>query len=152
MTAENLIYALRRENKNSHEPVDGAEYRFVNEDGIEVCFQIGKVPRLLYMYGFLSPLPEEGVVAFYKKLLQAHFFGFSTGGASFALSDDLGQLMLCRVIEADHISEDEFFEAYKSFQKALKDWQSYLETEEGLVNKAGSSFASGGDRPALVVV
>ncbi|HVZ45061.1 MAG TPA: type III secretion system chaperone [Ramlibacter sp.] len=82
----------------------------------------------IHLYCVLGPLPPEGREALYVQLLQGNLFGASTGGASFAVDPDYGELVLFRTIMTESMSAPLFISQVEAIVAAAEDWQKRLTT------------------------
>lgn len=77
----------------------------------------------LHLYSVLAPVPPEGREALYAQLLQGNLFGTSTAGASLAIDDIHGEVVLCSNVNAAQASASGFSAQVEAFVAAAEDWQ-----------------------------
>lgn len=62
----------------------------------------------------------------YKTLLEAQYMLKCTGGATFSINPDTGNLTLCKVLVTAVLDDGEFFQETESFINALHSWASVI--------------------------
>ena len=75
----------------------------------------------------------------YKTLLEAQHMLKSTGGASFSINPDTGNLTLCKALVTAILDDREFFHEAESFINALHSWA-------GVISNYSSEIASEGEK------
>jgi hypothetical protein len=80
----------------------------------------------VHLYSVLGPLPPEGREALYTQLLQGNLFGTSTAGASLAVDNAHGEVVLCRTVVTELTSSSMFTSLVEGFVAAAEDWQGRL--------------------------
>ncbi|MBC7604523.1 MAG: type III secretion system chaperone [Ramlibacter sp.] len=88
----------------------------------------------IHLYSVLGPLPIEEREAVYAQLLQGNLFGTSTAGATLAVDELHGEIVLCRNVSAELMTAPAFESQVEAFVAAAEDWQ-------GRLGKAPSSAA-----------
>ena len=71
------------------------------------------------------PPPEQQTLT-YRLLMEANLFGMATGGAYFAASEALGEVLLIRTLEAAHLDLVQLMQALDDFVPAVKFWTQRL--------------------------
>lgn len=77
----------------------------------------------LHLYSVLGPIPPEGREALYAQLLQGNLFGTSTAGASLAIDNQHGEVVLCCNVHAAQASAPDFSAHVEAFVAAAEEWQ-----------------------------
>ncbi len=109
-------------------------YSFVYQGNIEVFLALDETPNRLRVYAYLRELPKKGNAQFYQQLLEDHFFGIKTSGASFGISKELNQVIFYQVMNADCLTDNDFLLALIDFVKAFSVWQKKLKEKTVLVD------------------
>jgi hypothetical protein len=52
----------------------------------------------IHLYSVLAPLPPDGREALFANLLRGNLFGESTAGASLAIDEPRGEILICRTV------------------------------------------------------
>jgi hypothetical protein len=66
-----------------------------------------------------------------------------TGGATFSINPDTGNLTLCKALVTAILDDREFFQEAESFINALHSWA-------GVISNYSSEIASEGERPSFL--
>lgn len=80
----------------------------------------------MHLYSVLGLIPPEGREALYAQLLNGNLFGASTAGATLALDELHGEIVLCRTIITAQASGPAFSSLVEAFVAAAEDWQGRL--------------------------
>jgi hypothetical protein len=80
----------------------------------------------MHLYSVLGPLPSEGREALYTQLLQGNLFGASTAGASLAIDELHGEVVLRCTVANESISAPAFASLVEAFVGAAEDWHDRL--------------------------
>jgi hypothetical protein len=95
----------------------------------------------LHLYSVLGPLPSEGRETLYTQLLQGNLFGTATAGASLAIDDLHGEVVLCRTVKTDAINGPAFAALVETFVAAAEDWQGRLNSAPAAAQMASEPLA-----------
>lgn len=96
--------------------------RLVFDGKLAVDFESGEDGRVLHLYSILSPLPGEGTEMLCLRLLEANLFGRGTGGATFAVDPDPGDVVLFRTFDMERTDFQGFINQLESFVNHLEGW------------------------------
>ena len=80
----------------------------------------------MHLYSVLGLIPPEGREALYAQLLKGNLFGATTAGATLALDELHGEVVLCRTIITAQASAPVFSSQVEAFVAAAEDWQGRL--------------------------
>ena len=83
--------------------------------------------------------PLEDRERLYKTLLEAQNMLKSTGGATFSINPDTGNLTLCKVLVTAILDDGEFFQETENFINVLHSWA-------GVISNCCSEIASEGEK------
>ncbi|HVZ45063.1 MAG TPA: type III secretion system chaperone [Ramlibacter sp.] len=90
----------------------------------------------IHLYSVLGPLPmPDSREAVYTQLLQGNLFGASTAGATLAIDELHGEVVLCRTVVTEFTSAPAFSTLVETFVDAAENWQ-------GKLSKSPASNAS----------
>lgn len=91
----------------------------------------------VWLFGEVANPPPDMEESFRKAVLEANFFGRSTGGAFFSLNPETGAYTLARSERLDRLSPESFFALVEKFVNTLATWNGLVGAAQG----DGSSFA-----------
>ena len=97
--------------------------RLVFDEKYIINLELNSLTEQLHIYSDLGGLPDQAREQLYLKLLNANLFHAQTGGASLAVDSVHQQVVLCRTLNAEPLSGQEFFEIIETFVNAVEDWQ-----------------------------
>ena len=80
----------------------------------------------IHVYSVLAALPPEGREAVYAEMLQANLFGESTSGATLAIDQSRGEILMCRTAFAEQSTGPLFVSMVEVFVDSAKGWQERL--------------------------
>jgi hypothetical protein len=89
----------------------------------------------IHLYSVLAPLPPDGREALFANLLRGNLFGESTAGASLAIDEPRGEILICRTVVAELMTGPAFVTMVEVFVDAAQNWA-------GRITHAPSSSAS----------
>ncbi|WP_048439631.1 type III secretion system chaperone [Caenimonas sp. SL110] len=95
----------------------------------------------LHLYSVLCPIPPDGREAVYSQLLQGNLFGTATAGASLAVDELHGEIVLCDNVKAEQASAQTFATQVEAFVAAAEDWQGRLSTAPSQARSPASQAA-----------
>lgn len=93
---------------------------------IEVNFEQSPDGQALFLYSVVSAIPPEGREAFYEQLLEANLFGGGTGGATFAVNPDSGEVVLFQTVATETVEFSAFAKMLESYVDQLQSWSERL--------------------------
>ena len=76
----------------------------------------------IWLMAFFGPLPADTTSSFLRRLLQAQFMGYDTGGASFSVNPDSEELTLSLFCPSGGYDSNSFVEQVGNFVDALARW------------------------------
>ncbi len=100
--------------------------------------------KTFFMYATVGKVPPTKEGELYKELLKANLFGRETGGASFGLYEEKGEILLHRRFDCDSTDYDTFCSALESFVGALEHWRNRLSSWEPGDTQKGQGFNTTG--------
>ena len=93
----------------------------------------------IVLSGDIGYPPPEGRERLYKTLLEAQHMLKSTGGATFSINPDTGNLTLCKALVTAILDDGEFFQETENFINVLHSWA-------GVISNCCSEIASEGEK------
>ena len=93
----------------------------------------------IVLSGDIGHPPPEGRERLYKTLLEAQHMLKCTGGATFSINPDTGNLTLCKVLVTAILDDGEFFQETENFINVLHSWA-------GVISNCCSEIASEGEK------
>jgi len=116
--------------------------RLVFDDQIEVNFENDAANHRLQIYTTLGNVPAENKEALYGALLEANLFGSGTAGATLAIDNLHGEIVLCHTFYGDDIPSATFLSLVESFVNTAEKWAQQIAnnsfTSEQTSNSDGS--------------
>ena len=100
-------------------------------DGLEFAIHDLDDCGRIVLSGVIGYPPPEGRERLYRSLLEAQYMLKCTGGATFSINPDTGNLALCKTLVTAVLDDSEFFQEAESFINALHSWS-------GIVNNCCS--------------
>jgi hypothetical protein len=95
----------------------------------------------IHLYSVVGPLPPEGREAVFAQLLQGNLFGESTAGATLAIDQPRGEILLCRTVVCELTPAPAFAWLVDVFVDAAQDWHSRL-SRAPEADKAAAPFTA----------
>jgi len=108
--------------------------RLVFDDVLVVDIESSDNGELVNLHAQVCEIPSEGREELYKLALEESLFGLGTGGASFGLDSQRGELLLWRSVATDKIDYQDFVNIMESFVNHLELWMQKVQ---------GADFSSG---------
>lgn len=114
--------------------------RLVFDSVLVVDIEATEGDQIVNLYATVCTTPAEGKDALYETLLEASLFGLGTGGASFGIDKERGELLLWRVLNMDKTDYQEFVNVLESFVNHLEVWKDKIDKGEiaALSEKSGA--------------
>lgn len=134
---ESLINELREATGISElRPADNGVVELLFDERIPVFLQPDRDQQYLSIYATVGLVEETVPGPLMLELLTASLFGRETGGASFAMEETLGQIVLQRTERLDGWS-------YREFEQVLL---RFIDSAEAWMNRLAPDFAAGDDQ------
>ena len=119
---------------------DGA-YSFEVDGLAFVIHDLDDCGRIV-LSGDIGYPPPEDREHLYKTLLDAQYMLKCTGGATFSINPDTGNLTLCKALVTAILDDREFFQETENFINVLHSWA-------GIISNYSSEIASEDERPSF---
>lgn len=147
MEIEKLVEAFTTAAKIGPTPPVEGVWRF-SADGN--CFGVmaDDSGENLWLFGDVANPPPDMEESFRKAVLEANFFGRSTGGAVFSLNPDTGAYMLARSERLDRLSPESFFALVEKFVNTLATWNGLVGAAQGDGSSSAEAEGEGQDAEA----
>lgn len=94
--------------------------RLLFDGSVAVALEVPQGPGPLHMYSVLGALPDGNREALLMQLLNANLFGAETGGATLAVDDHSGEIILCRQVDTTQTSDGAFVSMLEQFVAAAE--------------------------------
>ncbi len=97
--------------------------RLVFDDVLVVDIESSDDAKTVSFHAQVCELPPEGREKLYRVALEESLFGLGTGGSSFGLDSQRGELLLWRTFPMEHIAYQDFVNILESFVNHLELWK-----------------------------
>ncbi len=108
----------------------------VLDDKITIQLEHETATNRFHLYTVLGTVPAEGKEALYETLLTGNLFGHQTGGATLALDEITGEVILFLTLNPDKTDSTDFEKALEDFAAAAEHWKEKF-------SEAGSAGGNG---------
>lgn len=93
-------------------------FDYMNE--MKVVLELPKHSSLLYIYSPVMRIPKKGQKKLFRKILQLNLFCYETNGATFAISEDHEEVVLCYHHPVEELGQAEFETIFENFIATLE--------------------------------
>lgn len=104
--------------------------RLVFDDVLVVDIESSDDGQVVNLHAQVCEIPAEGREELYKVALEESLFGLGTGGASFGLDSQRGELLLWRSLAMDKLDYQDFVNILESFVNHLELWMQKVERSD----------------------
>jgi len=115
------------------------------DETIQMVIEAPNGSPVFHLYATVSTPPGEGREAFYELLLKKNFLTLETNGATFAINERTGEIVLCYSQPADNLDAQAFKNLVGSFIETVEKWQERLGAPE---DAGGEEESDGAEEPA----
>jgi hypothetical protein len=103
---------------------------FDYKDGMRVVIELPAGSSVLQIYAPIMAIPPRGREQLFRKLLGLNLFGHATRGASFAISEDHGMVILCYGHAVAGLDAVLFETILANFLMTLDHWHAELNSRD----------------------
>ena len=118
--------------------------RLVFDGALAIDFERDSDAGVLHVYSVLGDVPAEGREALYAQLLEANLFGAGTQGCTLAVDRDAHEVVLCRSVAAQGLSDALLVQHVEQVVAAVEVWKPRLAAFAAPVVQRHADVALGG--------
>ncbi|OIO60650.1 MAG: hypothetical protein COZ46_01295 [Verrucomicrobia bacterium CG_4_10_14_3_um_filter_43_23] len=109
--------------------------RLIFDKKFTVDIEANDDESIAHIYSAVCIIPPIEKEALYEKLLDANPFGRGTGGASFGIDLEMGEILITRTLVLDKTDYQDFVNALESFVNHLEAWTEKIDKQDYLHDK-----------------
>ena len=147
MEIEKLVDAFTDAARLGPIPAVEGVWRF-SADGNRFGVMADESGENLWLFADVPNPPPDKEDSFRKTILEANFFGRSTGGAVFSLNPETGAYMLARSERLDRLAPESFFALVEKFVNTLASWNGLVAAAQGDEPSFGEAAGEGQEAEA----
>lgn len=121
--------------------------RLIFDKKFTVDIEASEDLRIVHLYSALCIIPPRDKENLYEALLEANLFGRGTGGASFGVDLEMGEILLSRTLEMEKTDYQDFVNVLESFVNHVEAWTEKIDKGEYSRDRRGISSTSEAKQP-----
>jgi hypothetical protein len=120
--------------------------RLIFDDALVVDIEALPDGKTFFLHSVVCRTPLENKGAFYEELMDGHLFGQATGGATFGLDKNHGEILLFQKFQTEGTDYQEFQSALEMFLNRLEHWKEKIASSDYSGDVTGTDQLSLMDR------
>lgn len=104
--------------------------RLIFDKKFTVDIEASDDEQTVHIYSALCMIPPRDKEKLFESLLEGNLFGRGTGGASFGLDLEMGEILLSRTVRIEKLDYQDFVNILESFVNHVEAWTNKIDTGE----------------------
>lgn len=104
--------------------------RLVFDKNYIVDIEEAEDKKTVHIYSPICIIPTEGKEALYATILEANLFGQGTGGATFAIDQNLNEVLLFRTLDIEKTDYQDFANELEEFVGWVATWMEKIKAQD----------------------
>lgn len=121
--------------------------RLIFDKKFTVDIEASEDLKIVHIYSALCTIPPRDKENLYESLLEANLFGRGTGGASFGVDIEMGEILLSRTIEMEKVDYQDFVNVLESFVNHVEAWTEKIDKGEYSRDRRSTASTSSTSTP-----
>jgi len=123
--------------------------RLIFDKKFTVDIEASEDLKIVHLYSAICVIPPRDKENLYESLLEANLFGRGTGGSTFGVDLETGEILLSRTMEMEKVDYQDFVNVLESFVNHVEAWTDKIDKGEYSRDRRGisSSSSSSGAKP-----
>ncbi len=113
--------------------------RLIFDKKFTVDIEASEDEKNVHIYSAICIIPPVDKETLYETLLEANLFGRGTGGSSFGVDLELGEILLSRSVEMEKVDYQDFVNVLEAFVNHIEAWTEKIDSKDYNKNKSSSS-------------
>lgn len=109
---------------------DNKVCRLIFDKKFTVDIEASEDLKIVHIYSALCIIPPRDKENLYEALLEANLFGRGTGGASFGIDLEMGEILLSITIEMEKVDYQDFVNVLEKFVNHVEAWTEKIDKGE----------------------
>lgn len=116
--------------------------RLIFDKKFTVDIEASEDLKIVHLYSALCTIPPRDKENLYEALLEANLFGRGTGGASFGVDIEMGEILLSKTLEMEKTDYQDFVNVLESFVNHIEAWTDKIDKGEYSRDRRGHTSSS----------
>jgi len=113
--------------------------RLIFDKKFTVDIEASEDLKIVHLYSALCTIPPSDKETLYESLLEANLFGRGTGGSTFGVDIEMGEILLSRTIVMEKVDYQDFVNILETFVNHVEAWTDKIDKREYSRERRGIS-------------
>lgn len=116
--------------------------RLIFDKKFTVDIEASEDLKIVHLYSAICTIPPRDKENLYESLLEANLFGRGTGGATFGVDLEMGEILLSKTMDIEKVDYQDFVNVLESFVNHVEAWTDKIDKGEYSRDRRASSASS----------